>query len=135
MKKQSIVIVLTIFNVLLTGFILTQLQPARAQNLGRASLPVLRGSALEIIDSLGKVRASISILPPSRVGGKDYSQTVLLRMIDKNGKPLVKMGLSEDGTGLFLADGTDEGILIRASDTSTFVRMTNKEKSKLLKLQ
>ena len=39
-----------------------QLRPALAQS----ELPVLRGRALEIVDGQGRVRASITVVPPSR---------------------------------------------------------------------
>jgi len=55
--------------------------------------PVLRGRALEIVDERRAVRAGIQVLPAavSKADGKAYAETVILRLIDPNGRPPVKL--------------------------------------------
>jgi hypothetical protein len=67
---------------------------------------VLRGHALEIIDDQGKVRASISLYPADQA--RSYPETTVLRLIDQNGRPSVKLNVSERGGGLALASDTEE---------------------------
>jgi hypothetical protein len=124
MKTQRIAIMVTMINLVLMIFLLAQLRPVTAQQQQNPS-QVLRGRGLEIIDSLGKVRASISILPPVTVNGKLYPQTVLLRLIDSHGGPLVKLGAAEDGGGLNLDDGSDGGVQMIANNDGSFVRIKN----------
>jgi len=123
MKMQPIAIVVTAINFVLMITILAQMRPAsaRQQNVSH----VLRGRALEIVDSLGKVRASIKIEPPVEIGGKLYPQTVILRLIDTKGGPLVKLGAAEDGGGLNLDDGSDKGVQIIANYAGSFVKIKN----------
>src|SRR4051794_33423128 len=108
MKMQNIAIALTVVNLAIMTFLLAQMHPAKAQQQVQNVAPVLRGQALEIVDSLGRVRASITLQPPVEVGGKKYSQSVLLRLINSKGKPLVKLGAAEEGSGLMLIDDSDE---------------------------
>jgi hypothetical protein len=60
MKMQRIAIVVTIINLVLMVVLLTKVNPATAQKQQMNKLQVLRGSGLEITDSSGKLRASIS---------------------------------------------------------------------------
>jgi hypothetical protein len=53
---------------------------APAQAAGIA--PVLRGSSLEIVDSQGRVRAGLNVLPAGRSrDGTTFDETVLPRLI------------------------------------------------------
>src|SRR6266487_4580573 len=110
MKMQQIAITITVINLMLMIFLLAKLRPASAQQKQSNTSQVLRGRSLELIDSSGNVRASIQIQPPSIVNGKSYSQNVILRLIDSQGKPLIKLGAGEDGGGLYIDDGSDHGI-------------------------
>ncbi len=56
MKIQRFAIALTLINLALLILLLAQKLSAGAQNVA----PVLRGRALEIVDSEGRVRASIT---------------------------------------------------------------------------
>ena len=132
MKMQHISIALTFINLALMTFLLAQLRPANAQQQQNAS-QVLRGRALEIVDSLGKIRASITIHPPTVVDGKMYPQTVLLRLIDNKGGPLVKLGAAENGSGLSLSDEHEGGVLIHARGTGSFVQITTQGKQQVIK--
>ena len=104
MSLRPTLITLTIVNVtLLAVGLLQQLRPAFAQG----ELPVLRARALEIVDGQGRVRASIAVLPPNRsASGEAESETVLLRLITERGRPSVKIGASEQSSGLSFAGPT-----------------------------
>ncbi|OAF11699.1 hypothetical protein [Bradyrhizobium neotropicale] len=65
---------------------------------------ILRGRGLQIVDDQGKIRASISIHPATtQPDGSTYPETVLLRMITSQGRPVVKIASSEDGSGMALS--------------------------------
>src|ERR1700674_2208480 len=108
MKMQRLLMALTLVNLGILMFLLTQIRPVAANS----AAPVLRGRALEIVDDHGKVRAAIQVLPAgparradgslSEANGKTYPETVLLRLIDPSGRPSVKLGASEQGAGLGL---------------------------------
>ncbi|TMI79194.1 MAG: hypothetical protein E6H10_15775 [Bacteroidetes bacterium] len=125
MKMPIIAIAVTLINLVLAIFLIAQLRPVSAQQ--KQNTPgVLRGRSLELIDSLGKVRATIQIQPASVVNGKSYAQNVILRLIDTHGKPLVKLGAGEDGAGgLYIDDGTDHGIQLITNKSGNFIRITN----------
>jgi hypothetical protein len=132
MKTQYIAVLLTAINLVLLIVLLAELQPANAQKKAPPIVPVLRAQALEIVDSLGRVRASITIQPPVEVEGKMYPQTALIRLIDPQGKPLVKLSAAENGSGLSLSDEGDGGVLIHARNGGSFLKITNKGKERVL---
>jgi hypothetical protein len=128
MKIQRLSIVLTVINLLLLTFSLTQFHPTEAQ----VAAPVLRGRALEIVDKEGRVRASISVHlagPSVPVpDGKIYPETVMLRLIDPNGRPSVKLGASEQGSGLGLGGDSDlTYVVLKAEGASSSLKLTNKD--------
>jgi hypothetical protein len=104
-----------------------QLRPAVAQ--GEPS--VLRGRALEIVDGQGRVRASISILPPSRSNSaEEQSETVLLRLITERGRPTVKIGSSEPSSGLSFAGPTgtkDSYLILQTKGTTSSLKLRNED--------
>jgi hypothetical protein len=102
-KLQRLTVILTIFNLLLLAFSLAQMRPANAQGIA----PILRAHALEIVDDQGRVRAEIKVLPATPTtkmpdGTIGYPETVQLRLITSQGGPNVKLGTTEDGSGLVL---------------------------------
>src|SRR5260221_7937448 len=100
MKIQRLLIGLTLVNLALLIFTLSQARPAAAED----GPPVLRGRALEIVDDRGRVRASIQVLPAkAQANGETSAETVLLRLITERGRPSVKIGSSEQAAGLSLA--------------------------------
>ena len=131
---NRIAIGLTVINLVLVTILLAQFRTAYAQENKQPVNSVLKGTALEIVDSLGKTRASIAILPPTVVDGKKYPQTVLLRLIDSKGKPIVKLSAAEDGSGLMLIDESDDGVIIRAHDAEGSIKFTKKGQEKIIKL-
>jgi len=132
MNIQKLAVVLTVINLILMTFLLARLQPAQAQSK-QGVPPVLRGRALEITDSLGRIRASITIEPPVVVDGVSYPQTVLLRMSDSKGGPVVKMGAAENGGGFSLSDRADGGIRCIARTNESFLEVKSNHKEKMIK--
>jgi hypothetical protein len=103
MKTQRLAIALTVINLALlllsAGF------------TGRASSqivePVLRGRSLELVGDDGVIRTRLEVKPDG---------TVLLQLFDQNGIVRAKLGAGEHGSGLFLADESNEtGIQLVAS--------------------
>lgn len=127
MKIQRLAIVLTVINFLLLIFGLAQFSPTVAEGVA----PVLRGRALEIVDKEGRVRASIKVHPagPSVPvpDGKIYPDTVVLRLIDPNGHPSVKLAASEQGSGLALGGDSDlTYAVLKAEGAESSLKLTNK---------
>jgi len=128
MKTPRSLIALTVINLALLLVILAQqLRPASAQS----DVPVLRGRALEIIDSQGRVRASINVLPSSRSpNGEDQAETVLLRLITERGRPTVKIGSSEPASGVSFAGPTgtkDTYVILQSKATVSSLKLRNED--------
>jgi hypothetical protein len=129
MRIQRLLIALTITNIALLTYLL-----ARS---GVAEVPVgtqvLRGRSLEIVDERGKVRASITVIPADRTrkmpdGTTGYPETVLLRLINSEGRPNVKIGASEQGSGMGLGGESDPTyVQILAQRENTSLKLTNKD--------
>jgi hypothetical protein len=125
-------VVLTAINLALLLILLAHFHPAAAEG----PAPVLRGRALEIVDSQGRVRAQIQVLPPSRLkDGRTYPEMALLRLIDRNGRPGVKVGTSVEGSVMSLEGDSERrewsgvqvlaGHVLADSPQST-VKLTNR---------
>ena len=134
MKAQRVMIGLTVINLGIMIFMLFH-QGGRVEASSPAA--VLRARGLEIVDDQGRVRASISVLPagPARAAngriandGKIYPETVLLRLIRPDGRPSVKLGTSEEGSGLSLGGGVDPTyIVLGAQEGDPSLALTNKD--------
>ena len=138
MKIQRVLIALTVLNLGLLVFLLTQIRRVEAVSPANgeattSGAAVLRGSALEIVDDQGRVRASIKIhagdpnfkMPDGKVG---YPETVMLRLIDPKGRPEVKLGASVEGGGLGLIGETDTThVLLEAEGANSSLKLTNKD--------
>jgi hypothetical protein len=128
MKFQWAAIIVTVVNPLLLVFLLGKIDIATRGPVVR----VLRGKALEIVDDNGKIRAPINVLPAYTAGdGQKYPETVLLRLIDPNGRPGVKIGTSVDGSGISLAGDSERtdwnGVQILAESKGSTLILTNKD--------
>ena len=88
MKIKPLVIAITVLNVALVLFALS----------AHSAAPVLRASALEIVDERGVVRARL---------GVKASDTIELDLFDARGTIRVKLGAGADGSGLVLGDGNE----------------------------
>jgi hypothetical protein len=134
MKIQRALIALTVVNLGLLVLLLAQLRSVEADGVA----PVLRGRALEIVDDQGRVRASIKVQPPDPAvtmpDGKTYPETVILRLIDRNGRPAVKLAMSEQGAGLGLVGDSDETHVVLQAGTDSSLKLRNKDgKQQLIK--
>jgi hypothetical protein len=105
MKAHRLLIALSMINLGLLAFTAAQVRIHIGShgirvwtNIDRS---VLRGRALEIIDGEGNVRASINVYPADPV--LPYPETALLRLVDQEGRPSVKLAASDRGGGLMLA--------------------------------
>ena len=135
MKVQRLLIALTVFNLGLLVFLLAQTE---VRFLGFRFLPrsvevnsvgsLLRGRALEITDEEGRIRASIKVYPASVLpDGATYPETVLLRLIDSQGRPNVKLAATEDGAVLALGGEFDPThVKIEARGATTSLTLTDK---------
>jgi hypothetical protein len=110
MKTQRLLVVLTVLNLALLVFLLAQARvhigPQGVRFWANVDGSVLRGRALEIIDDQGRPRASINLHQADQ--GASYPETVILRLIDGNGRPSVKLSTSERGGLLALVSDTQE---------------------------
>src|SRR5262245_15345213 len=128
MKTHRFAIALSLVNILILVF-----GWPRASSATRTDVaPVLRAQALEIVDAQGRVRASIKVQPADQTArtpnGKPYPDTVILRLIDPNGRPEVKLGASEQGSGLGLMGETDSTyIVLKAEGPDSSLKMINQE--------
>lgn len=101
------------------------------------SLSVLRGSALEIVDTHGRSRASIELVPEGPAimadgsvakDGKIYPETVQFRLIRPDGRPSVKITTSEQGSALTLGGGVDPTyIVLKADGGEASLALTSKD--------
>jgi len=130
MKIQRIGIILTVINlaILMFSFVSGHTRSSSADDV----VPVLRGKKLEIVDDQGKVRAQIIVTAPETMpNGKKSAGGTLLRLIDPNGRPDVKIGGSADGSGISLAGDSERrdwnGIQILADARGTSLILTNKD--------
>jgi hypothetical protein len=132
MNIQRIAIAVTAMNLVIMTILLTQMRPAHAQKQDSTVPQVIKAHSLEIVDNRGKVRASITIQPPVTVDGKLYPETALFRLITPQGKPAVKLGADEFGSGLTLTNAYDEGVLLHGRNDSSFLRITQKGKQRVM---
>jgi hypothetical protein len=136
MKTQRIALALTLVNLVLLVWQLTQHRSVAAQagvgqksNSTDAIAPVLRGRALELVDERGRVRAEIKIFPADPKvklpdGTTGYPETVLLRLIDSEGAPNVKLSAMEDGSGLVLG-GEKSYAQFLSRGANPFIKLLN----------
>jgi hypothetical protein len=124
MRTQRFLIALCFLNLLLLTFLLLS-----RTGLARASSepPVLRGRALEIVDHEGRVRASIKLHAAGtfKETGQKLPETVMLRLIDQEGRPEVKIGASVEGGGLSLVGESDATQLLLLADSGSSLRLKN----------
>jgi hypothetical protein len=95
MATGRLVMVLTAANLVLLSLTLTQALASPQRSID----PVLRGSALELVDDAGRIRSRLSV---------ERDGEVVLRLLDQNGTIRVKLGAGKHGSGLVLLDETTE---------------------------
>ena len=129
MTTSRHLVALTVLNLGLLAFSLAR----PASSAGPEAAPVLRGRGLEIVDDQGRVRASITILPadPKAAmpdGTVGSPETVLLRLINTQGRPNVKIAATERGAGQLLAAEADPAyVQILAEGGRTSLRLSNQD--------
>jgi hypothetical protein len=129
MNTQRLLTFLTALNLGLLGYQLVQPRSAGAATADGTA--VLRGRALEIVDARGKVRASLAVLPEDPKvlwKGKPYPETVLLRLMSPEGRPNVKLGASQMGSGLVIGGESDPTyIQVLAERGESTLKLINKD--------
>jgi hypothetical protein len=127
MKSERLLTALTVVNLGLLVFLLqSHVGPALANNVA----PVVRGRALEIVDAQGRVRASIKVQPAHTFEptGVKYPETVVLRLIDPDGRPEVKIAASVQGGGLsFVGDSDATQVKLGANGAESSLKLTNQD--------
>src|SRR3984893_4696944 len=114
MKTQTLVVGLAAINLVL--LLLTAAQAMSREDVS----PILRAHEIELVADRGLVRSRLEIKPGSGV--------VLLQLFDQKGIIKVKLGAGEDGSGMFLADETQNSgvqIIARQSGTSETPKTTS----------
>ena len=133
MKRQRLLIALTLVNLALLILSPVRPHPVVAQDVAQDVAPVLRGRALQIVDEHGRVRASISVYPADPNvkmpdGTTGYPETVLLRLISSKGGPNIKIAATEDGSAMVLGgDSNPTHIQLLARGPNTSFKLTNKD--------
>src|SRR4051812_48079359 len=125
---HRLLVALTFANLCLLAYLLTRV---RADDPGVS--PVLRGSALQIVDGRGEVRAELRVVPADLnqklPDGAPYPETVLLRLIDPNGRPSVKLAADVRGGGLFLGGAEDPTMAqLGADGENARLKLVNKDR-------
>jgi hypothetical protein len=111
------------------GILTLQIVRAQSSN-SQSAAPVVRCRALELVDDQGRIRAELRVSPAQPNlkmpdGSVGYPETVLLRLINSQNMPHVKITASEDGAGMVLGgDGGHVQILSRG--TNAFVKTVDK---------
>jgi hypothetical protein len=124
MKTQKIAFALTVINLMIMVIVLTRVNPATAQQ-SQQELQVIRARGLEIIDSMGRTRASISFHSAITQNGKFYPEGILFRLIDTKGQPSVKIGVDENGSGISLSNESQGYIQVISKESGGFIKIKN----------
>lgn len=83
---------------------------------------IVRAETIELVDSRGEVRASISVEPDGEA---------VFRMRDKTGSIRVKVGASETGSALLLLDETSSpGVHLLARGGKTSITLSDGQREK-----
>lgn len=124
MNAHRIAMGLAISNALLLTLLLLQGQAppgsAAPASQGQQVVPLLRVRQLELVDESGLVRAQLMVAQPG--------DEVLFRMRSPRGLIRVKLGANETGSGLVLADGSQQpGVTLHAKSTGSSVNVMNRD--------
>ena len=132
MNIYRLLIALTLANLALLLFQLTRMSPPVA---AQGASSVLRGRALEIVDEQERVRASVKVQAAGTgpTGGA-YPETVVLRLIDPDGRPSVKLAGSAQGAGLsLLGDAEPTYIVLNAHGAESSLKLISNGRQQLVK--
>jgi hypothetical protein len=93
-------VTITLVNAVFAMVSISQSQPAWAAT---DAAQVLRGRKLEIVDDKGRVRASVTVHPAGKApDGSAHEESTVLRLINADGKPGVKLASSHTTAGMSL---------------------------------
>jgi hypothetical protein len=91
---------------------------------GQSAAPAVRASSIELVDDAGLVRAQLIVTPEGET---------LFRMRDAKGEVRTKLGASEEGSGLLLADdSTEPGLHILAKRGATTMTLSDRSGQQLV---
>lgn len=114
MNTNRLAIALTVIN-----FILLIVVIAQSRMIANQTIPeVLRVRAFELVDENGRVRAQLNI--------DETNGEVIFRLRDEKETIRVKLGASEEGSGLLLInDLTEPGVHLMAKQDNTSLTLTD----------
>lgn len=105
MKFQRVAIVISVLNLLILVFTLSNVRSTAQANVS----PIIRANVIELVDEQGKTRAQLKV---------EQTGETVFRLRDSKGTIRAKFGASDDGSGLSLMDDrTDATVQIRANKT------------------
>jgi hypothetical protein len=114
MNTNRPALILTVINFILLIAVLSQSRLIATQRIPE----VLRVRTFQLVDENGEVRAQLNV--------DGTSGEVIFRLMDQEGTIRVKMGASEDGSGLLLLnDLTEPGVHILAQQDDTSLTLTD----------
>ena len=119
MNTNRPALILTMINFILLIALLAQSRIIATQRIPE----VLRVRAFQLVDENGEVRAQLNV--------DGTNGEVIFRMMDQEGTIRVKMGASEDGSGLVLLNElTAPGVHILAQQGNTSLTITDQSGAK-----
>ena len=112
MKTNRLAVALTVINFVLLIAVFVQSRAIATQTVAQ----VLRVRAFELVDENGRVRAQLNV---------ESNGEVVFRLRDEKGTIRVKIGASEEGSGLLLINNlTEPGVHILADQNGTSLTLT-----------
>jgi hypothetical protein len=114
MNSNRLAIALTVINLILLIIVIAQ-----SRMIANQTIPeVLRVRAFELVDENGRVRAQLNI--------DETNGEVIFRLRDEKETIRVKLGASEEGSGLLLINNlTEPGVHLMAKQDDTSLTITN----------
>jgi len=114
MNMNRLTVALTVINLALLIFLLAQGRAIANQTIPQ----VLRVRAFQLVDENGEIRAQLNV--------DETNGEVIFRLMDAKGTIRVKMGASEEGSGLLLINHlTEPGVHILANQDGTTLTLVD----------
>ena len=114
MNMNRLAVALTVSNFVLLIFLLAQSRLIANQTIPQ----VLRVRAFQLVDENGEIRAQLNV--------DETNGEVIFRLLDAKGTIRVKMGASEEGSGLLLLNNlTEPGVHILANQDGTTLTLVD----------